>query len=101
MAQPGPRTHATLRHRRESRCGPSPCLRSHRRADALGGHPRPLHEPTPPLALPKNPAPHFPTGLTIQPSMNHPLVTYPKNPDTPTSYLPFSPAVAVNDLIFI
>ena len=33
--------------------------------------------------------------------MNHPLVSYPKNPDTPTSHLPFSPAVVVGDLIFV
>ena len=33
--------------------------------------------------------------------MNHPLVSFPKNPDTPVSHLPFSPAVAVGDLIFI
>lgn len=28
-------------------------------------------------------------------------VTYPKNPDTPVSHLPFSPAVRVGDLIFV
>ncbi|MBI5773663.1 MAG: RidA family protein [Verrucomicrobia bacterium] len=33
--------------------------------------------------------------------MNNPLVSYPKNPDTPTSHLPFSPAVVVGDLIFV
>lgn len=33
--------------------------------------------------------------------MNNPLVSYPKNSDTPTSHLPFSPAVAVGDLIFV
>ena len=33
--------------------------------------------------------------------MNHPLVSHPKNPDTPTSHLPFSPAVVVGDLIFV
>ena len=33
--------------------------------------------------------------------MNPPLVSYPKNPDTPTSHLPFSPAVVVGDLIFV
>lgn len=33
--------------------------------------------------------------------MTHPLVSYPQNPDTPTSHLPFSPAVVVGDLIFI
>ena len=33
--------------------------------------------------------------------MNNPLVSYPKNPDTPASPLPFSPAVAVGDLIFV
>lgn len=33
--------------------------------------------------------------------MNHPLVSYPKNADTPTSHLPFSPCVVVGDLIFI
>lgn len=33
--------------------------------------------------------------------MNHPLVSYPQNPDTPTSHLPFSPCVVVGDLIFV
>jgi 2-iminobutanoate/2-iminopropanoate deaminase len=33
--------------------------------------------------------------------MNHPLVSYPQDPDTPTSHLPFSPAVVVGDLIFV
>ncbi len=33
--------------------------------------------------------------------MNHPLVTYPRNPDTPVSHLPFSPCIAVGDLIFV
>ncbi|MDB6137588.1 MAG: reactive intermediate/imine deaminase [Verrucomicrobiaceae bacterium] len=33
--------------------------------------------------------------------MNHPLVSYPQNPGTPTSHLPFSPAVVVGDLVFI
>lgn len=33
--------------------------------------------------------------------MNHPLVSYPKNSDTPTSHLPFSPAVVVGDCIFV
>ena len=33
--------------------------------------------------------------------MNHPLVTYPRLPDTPVSSLPFSPAVVVGDLIFV
>ncbi|MDB6075596.1 MAG: reactive intermediate/imine deaminase [Verrucomicrobiaceae bacterium] len=33
--------------------------------------------------------------------MTHPLVSYPQNPDTPTSHLPFSPAVMVGDLIFV
>ena len=33
--------------------------------------------------------------------MNHPLVSYPQLTDTPTSHLPFSPAVVVGDLIFI
>ena len=33
--------------------------------------------------------------------MNHPLVSYPQLKDTPTSHLPFSPAVVVGDLIFI
>lgn len=33
--------------------------------------------------------------------MNHPLVSYPQLPDTPTSHLPFSPAVVVGDLIFV
>ena len=33
--------------------------------------------------------------------MNHPHVSYPRNPDTPTSPLPFSPCVAFGDLIFV
>ena len=33
--------------------------------------------------------------------MNHPLVSYPQLKDTPTSHLPFSPAVVVGDLIFV
>lgn len=33
--------------------------------------------------------------------MPHPLVSYPNNPDTPTSHLPFSPCVVVGDLIFV
>ena len=33
--------------------------------------------------------------------MNHPLVTYPRLPDTPVSELPFSPAVVVGELIFV
>lgn len=33
--------------------------------------------------------------------MNHPLVSYPRNPDTPVSHLPFSPCIAVGDLIFV
>jgi 2-iminobutanoate/2-iminopropanoate deaminase len=33
--------------------------------------------------------------------MTHPLVTYPRNADTPTSHLPFSPSVCFGDLIFI
>lgn len=33
--------------------------------------------------------------------MNHPLVSYPQNPNTPTSHLPFSPCVVVGDLIFV
>jgi 2-iminobutanoate/2-iminopropanoate deaminase len=33
--------------------------------------------------------------------MNHPLVSYPKNGDTPTSHLPFSPAVQVGEMIFV
>ena len=33
--------------------------------------------------------------------MTHPRVSYPQNPDTPTSHLPFSPAVVVGDLIFV
>lgn len=31
----------------------------------------------------------------------NPNVTYPQLPDTPTSHLPFSPAVRVGDLIFV
>ena len=33
--------------------------------------------------------------------MNHPLVSYPCTAGTPTSPLPFSPAVIVGDLIFV
>jgi 2-iminobutanoate/2-iminopropanoate deaminase len=33
--------------------------------------------------------------------MNHPLVSYPQLPDTPTSHLPFSPCVVVGDVIFV
>ncbi len=33
--------------------------------------------------------------------MTHPHVTYPRNADTPTSPLPFSPSVCFGDLIFI
>lgn len=33
--------------------------------------------------------------------MNHPLISYPQLKDTPTSHLPFSPAVLVGDLIFV
>src|SRR5206468_6904862 len=33
--------------------------------------------------------------------MTHPHVTYPRNSDTPTSPLPFSPSVCFGDLIFI
>src|SRR5688572_2852855 len=33
--------------------------------------------------------------------MTHPEVSYPKDANTPTSHLPFSPAVAFGDLIFV
>lgn len=33
--------------------------------------------------------------------MTHPSVSYPRQADTPTSPLPFSPAVAVGDLIYV
>jgi 2-iminobutanoate/2-iminopropanoate deaminase len=33
--------------------------------------------------------------------MTHPKVSYPRNPDTPVSHLPFSPCVVVGDLIFV
>jgi 2-iminobutanoate/2-iminopropanoate deaminase len=33
--------------------------------------------------------------------MTHPNVSYPRNADTPTSALPFSPCVAFGDLIFV
>jgi 2-iminobutanoate/2-iminopropanoate deaminase len=33
--------------------------------------------------------------------MTHPDVSYPRNADTPTSHLPFSPSVRFGDLIFI
>ena len=33
--------------------------------------------------------------------MNHPLVSYPKDDQTPTSPLPFSPAVKVGDVLYV
>ena len=33
--------------------------------------------------------------------MNHPLVSYPEDPGTPVSHLPFSPCVRVGDLVFV
>jgi len=33
--------------------------------------------------------------------MNHPIVSYPKDETTPTSHLPFSPAVRVGDVIYV
>lgn len=33
--------------------------------------------------------------------MTHPRVSYPCDPDTPTSHLPFSPSVVVGDLVFV
>ena len=33
--------------------------------------------------------------------MNHPLVSYPKDANTPTSHLPFSPVVRVGDVLYI
>lgn len=33
--------------------------------------------------------------------MNYPLVSYPKDENTPISHLPFSPAVQVGDVIFV
>ena len=33
--------------------------------------------------------------------MTHPLVSYPRAADTPTTHLPFSPSVCFGDLIFI
>jgi 2-iminobutanoate/2-iminopropanoate deaminase len=33
--------------------------------------------------------------------VTHPLVSYPRLADTPTSHLPFSPCVIVGDLIFV
>ena len=33
--------------------------------------------------------------------MTHPQVSYPKDADTPTSHLPFSPCVQFGDLIFV
>lgn len=33
--------------------------------------------------------------------MTNPLVSYPRDPDTPVSHLPFSPSVVVGDLIFV
>jgi 2-iminobutanoate/2-iminopropanoate deaminase len=33
--------------------------------------------------------------------MNHPNVSHPRNPDTPSPDLPFSPAVVVGELIFV
>jgi 2-iminobutanoate/2-iminopropanoate deaminase len=33
--------------------------------------------------------------------MNHPLVSFPRNADTPTSHLPYSPVCVVGDLILV
>ncbi|WP_078814544.1 RidA family protein [Prosthecobacter debontii] len=33
--------------------------------------------------------------------MHHPLVSYPQDPDTPVSHLPFSPCVMVGEMIFV
>lgn len=33
--------------------------------------------------------------------MDHPLVSYPQDPATPVSHLPFSPCITVGDLIFV
>lgn len=33
--------------------------------------------------------------------MNNPIVSYPRDENTPVSHLPFSPAVRVGDLIFV
>jgi 2-iminobutanoate/2-iminopropanoate deaminase len=33
--------------------------------------------------------------------MNHQLVSFPRNADTPTSHLPYSPVAVVGDLIFV
>jgi 2-iminobutanoate/2-iminopropanoate deaminase len=33
--------------------------------------------------------------------MTHPDVSYPRDPQTPVSHLPFSPCVAVGDLVFV
>jgi len=33
--------------------------------------------------------------------MSQPIISYPRNTDTPTSKLPFSPCVCVGDLIFV
>lgn len=33
--------------------------------------------------------------------MNHPDVSYPRDPNTPVSHLPFSPAVKAGNLIFV
>lgn len=33
--------------------------------------------------------------------MTNPFISYPRNTDTPTSHLPFSPAVVVGDLILV
>lgn len=42
-----------------------------------------------------------PSGHSSVPAMTNPLVSYPQNPDTPTSHLPFSPSVVVGDLILV
>lgn len=47
------------------------------------------------------PALRVPSRLPFAPAMTNPLVSYPQNPDTPTSHLPFSPAVVVGDLILV
>ena len=33
--------------------------------------------------------------------MQHPLVSYPSDPETPVSHLPFSPCVVVGEMVFV
>src|ERR1041385_566123 len=97
VAQPGHRADSAFRHRRESRRRSSPRLRSHRRADVVGRYARPVHERSARVAVSTSPPP----DLSTRSDMTHPSVSYPRNPETPASHLPFSPSACFGDLIFI